>query len=76
MKTLIQMTRTEDDLNILKGHLKECAEALRKGMEDALETAERSREDKEYYDKVKALRESVEAMLDIFTEIEALREEE
>lgn len=40
------MTRTEDDLNILKGHLKECAEALRKGMEDALETAERNREDK------------------------------
>lgn len=46
MKTLIPMTRTEDDLNILKGHLKECAEALRKGMEDALETAERNREDK------------------------------
>ena len=40
------MTRTEDDLKILKGHLKECAEALRKGMEDALETAERNREDK------------------------------
>ena len=46
MKTLIPMTRTEDDLNILKGHLKECAEAIRKGMEDALETAERNREDK------------------------------
>ena len=46
MKTLIPMTRTEDDLNILKGHLKECAEALRKGMEDALETAERNREGK------------------------------
>ena len=46
MKTLFPMTRTEDDLNILKGHLKECAEALRKGMEDALETAERNREDK------------------------------
>lgn len=40
------MTRTEDDLKILKGHLKECAEALRKGMEDALETAERNKEDK------------------------------
>lgn len=46
MKTLRPMTRTEDDLKILKGHLKECAEALRKGMEDALETAERNREDK------------------------------
>ena len=46
MKTLIPMTRTEDDLKILKGHLKECTEALRKGMEDALETAERNREDK------------------------------
>ncbi len=46
MKALIPMTRTEDDLKILKGHLKECAEALRKGMEDALETAERNREDK------------------------------
>lgn len=46
MKTLRPMTRTEDDLKILKGHLKECAEALRKGMEDALETAERNKEDK------------------------------
>lgn len=46
MKTLIPMTQTEDDLKILKGHLMECAEALRKGMEDALETAERNREDK------------------------------
>lgn len=46
MKTLIPMTRTEDDLKILKGRLKECAEALRKGMEDALVTAERNREDK------------------------------
>lgn len=46
MKTLIPMTQTEDDLKILKGHLKECAEALRKGMEGALETAERNREDK------------------------------
>lgn len=46
MKTLTPMTWTEDDLKILKGHLKECAEALRKGMEDALETAERNREDK------------------------------
>ena len=46
MKTLIPMTRTEDDLNILKGHLKECAEGLRKGMEAGLETAERNREDK------------------------------
>ena len=47
MKTLRPMTRTEDDLKILKGHLKDCAEALRKGMEDALKTAERNREDKE-----------------------------
>ena len=46
MKTLIPMTQTEYDLKILKGHLMECAEALRKGMEDALETAERNREDK------------------------------
>lgn len=46
MKTLIPMTRTEDDLRILKKCLMECAEALRKGMEDALETAERNREDK------------------------------
>lgn len=46
MKTLIPMTRTEDDLKILKKCLMECAEALRKGMEDALETAERNREDK------------------------------
>lgn len=46
MKTLIPMTRTEDDMKILKKCLMECAEALRKGMEDALETAERNREDK------------------------------
>ena len=45
MKTLIPMTQTEDDLKILKGHLMECAEALRKGMEDALEPAEINRED-------------------------------
>lgn len=32
--------------------------------------------DKEYYDKVKALREHVENTLDSFPEIEALREEE
>lgn len=46
MKTLIPKTQTEDDLKILKKCLMECAEALRKGMEDALETAERNREDK------------------------------
>ena len=32
--------------------------------------------DKEYYDKVKALRDHVEKTLDSFTEIEAIREEE
>lgn len=32
--------------------------------------------DKEYYDKVKALKDHVEKTLDSFTEIEALREEE
>lgn len=32
--------------------------------------------DKEYYDKVKALREHVEKTLDSFTEMEALKEEE
>ena len=31
--------------------------------------------DKEYYDKVKALRDHVEKTLDSFTEMEALREE-
>ena len=46
MKTLIPKTQTEDDLKILKKCLRECAEALRKGMKDALETAERNREDK------------------------------
>ena len=46
MKTLIPKTQTEDDLKILKKCLMECAEAIRKGMEDALETAERNREDK------------------------------
>ena len=46
MKTLRPKTLTEDDLKILKKCLMEFAEALRKGMEDALETAERNREDK------------------------------
>ena len=46
MRTLIPKTQTEDDLKILKKCLMECAEALRKGTEDALETAERNREDK------------------------------
>lgn len=46
MKTLRSKTQTEDDLKILKKCLMECAEAIRKGMEDALETAERNREDK------------------------------
>ena len=46
MKTLRPKTQTEDDLKILKKCLMECAEAIRKGMEDALETAERNREDK------------------------------
>ena len=46
MKNLIPMTLTEDDLKILKENLKACAEGLRKGMEDAPETAERNREDK------------------------------
>ena len=46
MKTLIPMTQTEDDLKFLKKCLMECAEAIRKGMEDALETAEGNREDK------------------------------
>lgn len=46
MKTLIPKTQTEDDLKILKKCLIECAEAIRKGMEDALETAERNKEDK------------------------------
>lgn len=46
MKTLRPKTQTEDDLKILKKCLRECAEALRKGMQDGLETAERNREDK------------------------------
>lgn len=46
MKTLIPKTQTEDDLKILREALMECAEAIRKGLEDALETAERNKEDK------------------------------
>lgn len=46
MKTLRPKTQTEDDLKILKKCLMEWAEAIRKGMEDALETAERNKEDK------------------------------
>ena len=46
MKTLRPKTQTENDLKILKKCLMECAETLRKGMEDALETVERNREDK------------------------------
>ena len=63
------MILTKDDLEVMD----ECLSLQLRTLRNKVVTTWK---DKEYYDKVKALRESVEATLDSFTEIEALREEE
>ena len=60
---------TTDDLEVID----ECLDFQLRTLRNKVVTTWK---DKEYYDKVKALKEHVEKTLDSFTEIEALREEE
>lgn len=63
------MTLTRDDLEVMD----ECMSSQLRTLRNKVFTTWK---DKEYYDKVKALKDHVEKTLDSFTEIEALREEE
>lgn len=64
------MTVTGDDLEVMD----ECLSLQLRTLRNKVVTTWK---DKEYYDKVKALREQVENTLDSFTELEAaLKEEE
>ena len=60
---------TKDDLEVMD----ECLSSQLRTLRNKVVTTWK---DKEFYDKVKALKEHVEKTLDSFTEIEALREEE
>lgn len=60
---------TKDDLEVMD----ECLSSQLRTLRNKVFTTWK---DKEYYDKVKALKDHVEKTLDSFTEIEALREEE
>lgn len=63
------MILTKDDLEVID----ECLDFQLRTLRNKVVTTWK---DKEYYDKVKALKEHVEKTLDGFTEIEALREKE
>ena len=63
------MTLTKDDLEVMD----ECLSSQLRTLRNKVFTTWK---DKEYYDKVKALRKEVEGVLDSFTEMEALKEEE
>ena len=63
------MILNKDDLEVMD----ECLSSQLRTLRNKVFTTWK---DKEYYDKVKALKEHVEKTLDSFTEIEALREEE
>ena len=63
------MILTRDDLEVMD----ECMAFRLRMMRSQIIT---SWKDREYYNKVKALRKNVEKVLDSFIEIEALREEE
>ena len=60
---------TKDDLEVID----ECLDFQLRTLRNKVVTTWK---DKEFYDKVKALKDHVEKTLDSFTEIEALREEE
>ena len=60
---------TKDDLEVID----ECLDFQLRTLRNKVVTTWK---DKEYYDKVKALRDHVEKTLDSFTEMEALKEEE
>lgn len=63
------MILTKDDLEVMD----ECLSSQLRTLRNKVFTTWK---DKEYYDKVKALRERVEKTLDSFTEIETPKEEE
>lgn len=63
------MILTRDDMEVMD----ECLSSQLRTLRNKVVTTWK---DKEFYDKVKALRDHVEKTLDSFTEIEALREEE
>lgn len=63
------MILTKDDLEVMD----ECLSSQLRTLRNKVFTTWK---DKEYYGKVKALKDHVEKTLDSFTEIEALREEE
>ena len=63
------MTVTEDDLEVMD----ECLSSQLRTLRNKVVTTWK---DKEYYDKVKALRDHVEKTLDSFAEMEAIKEEE
>lgn len=60
---------TKDDLEVID----ECLDFQLRTLRNKVVTTWK---DKEFYDKVKALREEVEEELECFTEMEALKEEE
>lgn len=60
---------TKDDLEVID----ECLDFQLRTLRNKVVTTWKG---KEFYDKVKALRERVEKTLDSFTEMEALKEEE
>lgn len=69
IKETVSMMLTRDDLEVMD----ECLSSQLRTLRNKVFTTWK---DKEYYDKVKALKDHVEKTLDSFTEIEALREEE
>lgn len=69
IKETVSMMLTRDDLEVMD----ECLSSQLRTLRNKVFTTWK---DKEYYDKVKALRERVEKTLDSFTEMEALKEEE
>lgn len=60
---------TKDDLEVIA----ECLDFQLRTLRNKVVTTWK---DKEYYDKVKALRKEVEGVLECFAELEALKEEE
>lgn len=69
IKEAASMTLTRDDLEVID----ECLDFQLRTLRNKVVTTWK---DKEFYDKVKALRDHVEKTLDSFTEMEALKEEE
>lgn len=69
IKETVSMMLTKDDLEVMD----ECLSSQLRTLRNKVFTTWK---DKEYYDKVRALKDHVEKTLDSFTEIEALKEEE